>query len=82
MNKLQIKLKELNQMLIEDGYNGSNILIQTLEKIREEAINYTRCCKSDSELLTSFAEYLKERDILTTKRENIPVRVDLFLKRG
>lgn len=34
------------------------------------------------ELLTSFAEYLKERDILTTNKENIPVRVDLFLKRG
>ena len=47
-----------------------------------EAINYSQCCKSDSELLTSFAEYLKERDILTIKRENIPVRVDLFLKRG
>lgn len=47
-----------------------------------KAINYTHCCKSDSELLTSFAEYLKERDILTTKKENIPVRVDLFLKRG
>ena len=51
-----------------------------LEAIK--AIIVTHCCKSDSELLTSFAEYLKERDILTTKKENIPVRVDLFLKRG
>ncbi len=44
MNQLQSKLKELNQMLIDDGYNGSNIVIQTLEEIREEAINYTHCC--------------------------------------
>ncbi len=51
MNKLQSKLKELNQMLVDDGYNGSNIVIQTLEEIREETINYTRCCKSDSEQL-------------------------------
>jgi hypothetical protein len=43
MNQLQSKLKELNQMLIDDGYNGSNIVIQTLEEIREETINYTRC---------------------------------------
>lgn len=56
--------------------------VVTLKKARKIAMNYTRCCKSDSELLTSFAEYLKERDILTTKKENIPVRVDLFLKRG
>ena len=45
MNKLQSKLKDLNQMLIDDGYNGSNIVIQTLEEIREEAINYTHCCE-------------------------------------
>jgi hypothetical protein len=44
MNKLESKLKDLNQMLIDDGYNGSNIVIQTLEEIREEAINYTHCC--------------------------------------
>lgn len=25
--------------------------IQTLKKVRKKAINYTRCCKSDSELL-------------------------------
>lgn len=37
------------------------------------------CCK---EQLISFGEYLKERDIITTKKENIPVRVDLFLKRS
>ena len=44
LNKLQIKLKELNQMLVDDGYNGSNIVTQTLEEIRELAINYTPCC--------------------------------------
>jgi hypothetical protein len=46
MNQLQSKLKELNQMLIDDGYNGSNIVIQTLEEIREAKINYTRCCET------------------------------------
>ena len=59
MNKLQSKLKDLNQMLIDDGYNGSNIVIQTLEEIREEAINYTRCCTElkDKETI-SFEEWL------------------------
>tara|TARA_R110002167_G_scaffold198760_1_gene401885 strand:+ start:12 stop:230 length:219 start_codon:yes stop_codon:yes gene_type:complete len=46
MSQLQSKLKQLNQMLIDDGYNGSNIVIQTLEEIREEAINYTHCCET------------------------------------
>ena len=44
MNKLESKLKDLNKMLIEDGYNGSNIVIQTLEEIREEAFLYKRRC--------------------------------------
>ena len=42
MNKLQIKLKELNQMLVEDGYyNKGKGIIESLEEIRELAINYT-----------------------------------------
>ena len=44
MNKLESKLKDLNKMLIEDGYNGRNIVIQTLEEIREEAFLYKRRC--------------------------------------
>jgi hypothetical protein len=75
MNKLESKLKDLNQMLVDDGYNGSNIVIQTLEEIREETINYTRCCKSDSEQLDADfisivgkeAHYYKDGDIV--KRE-------------
>ena len=51
MNKLQIKLERLELLLIEDGYNNSNIVLQTVIDIQKEAINYTRCCKSDSELL-------------------------------
>ena len=43
MKKLEIKLKELKEMLIEDGYNDSNIVLQTIEDIQLEAINYTRC---------------------------------------
>ena len=44
MDKLQSKLKELKDMLVEDGYNDSNIVLQTLIDIEKEAINYTRCC--------------------------------------
>jgi hypothetical protein len=53
-----------------------------LKDRNKQAINYTRCCKSDSELLTSFAEYLKERSLLNVRKENIPVRIGLYLKRG
>ncbi|TXD46475.1 MULTISPECIES: hypothetical protein [unclassified Polaribacter] len=34
------------------------------------------------ELLISFLKYLRIRDIANTKKENIGVRVDLFLKRN
>ena len=45
MEQIESKLDELKEMLIEDGYNDSNIVLQTLENIRLEAINYTRCCE-------------------------------------
>ena len=83
----EIILNVLKKMRTDYG-NNENIIfaqdsdLQVVANEIEKAINYSQCCKSDSELLTSFAEYLKERDILTTKKENIPVRVDLFLKRG
>ena len=51
MKNLELKFKELKKMLIEDGYNDSNIVLQTLENIQLEAMNYTRSCKSDSEQL-------------------------------
>lgn len=34
------------------------------------------------ELLISFSNYLKVRSILNVVQENIPIRVDLFLKRN
>ncbi|AGO47295.1 hypothetical protein Phi19:1_gp005 [Cellulophaga phage phi19:1] len=40
MSKLQIKLKELNQMLLDDGYNSSNVVIQTLEEIMNEPLTF------------------------------------------
>jgi len=52
-----------------------------LKDRNKEAINYTCSCKSDSELLTSFSEYLKERSLLNVKKENIPIRIVLYLKR-
>lgn len=75
-NKLEDDYKEKGYKWLYDKLRYEII------KKHQEVINNSRCYKSDSELLTSFAEYLKERDILTTKKENIPVRVDLFLKRG
>lgn len=46
MNKLQIKLEELKSFLIDDGYNDSNIVYQTLIDAQKEAINYTRVVES------------------------------------
>ena len=45
MEKLQSSLKELKKMLIEDGYNDSNIVLQALINIQKESINYTYCCE-------------------------------------
>ena len=33
------------------------------------------------ELLISFAEYLKDRALINVTKENLPIRVDLYLKR-
>ena len=35
-----------------------------------------------SELLISFSEYLHTRDLLNVVKENIPLRVKLFLKKN
>jgi hypothetical protein len=35
-----------------------------------------------SELLISFSEYLHKRDLMNVVKENIPIRVKLFLKRN
>jgi len=35
-----------------------------------------------SELLISFSEYLHKRDLLNVVKQNIPIRVKLFLKRN
>tara|TARA_R110002096_G_C14073884_1_gene675786 strand:+ start:259 stop:489 length:231 start_codon:yes stop_codon:yes gene_type:complete len=76
MNQLQSKLKELNQMLIDDGYNGSNIVIQTLEEIREEAINYTHCCKSDSEQLCDKDTQNKALETLSKQAQDLKLGYD------
>ena len=70
MNQLQSKLKELEQMLIDDGYNGSNIVIQTLEEIREEAINYTHCCRTllDKSLNTGRKSFINESNYFGSQR--------------
>tara|TARA_B110000483_G_C17950260_1_gene447993 strand:- start:454 stop:666 length:213 start_codon:yes stop_codon:yes gene_type:complete len=33
------------------------------------------------ELLISFAEYLKDRKLINVRKENLTIRVDLYLKR-
>ena len=39
--------------------------IQTLKKVRKEAINYSHCCKSDSELLPTKDDVYSEIKRLT-----------------
>jgi hypothetical protein len=34
------------------------------------------------ELLISFAEYLKERSLINVRKENLGIRIDLYLKRN
>ncbi|MBE7638703.1 hypothetical protein GUB10_00010 [Salegentibacter sp. BLCTC] len=59
MNKLQIKLERLELMLVEDGYNTSNIVLQTLIEAQKEAINYTPCCTQLKDKETpSFEDWL------------------------
>jgi len=41
MNKLQTKLERLKLMLVDDGYNGSNIVYKTLIEIMAEEKNNT-----------------------------------------
>jgi hypothetical protein len=60
MTELQIKLERLELMLVEDGYNKSNIVLQTVLDMQKLAINYTHCCKSDSELLKGYNKYLED----------------------
>lgn len=61
-----IKLDEITEMEIKDGIltisqfdNNEVILTQDNLKKLLEAINYTHCCKSDSELLIAFHEFLQ-----------------------
>lgn len=42
MNALQIKLERLELMLVDDGYNDTNIIYQTLKELQELAIDNTR----------------------------------------
>jgi hypothetical protein len=50
-----------------------------LTNIREEAINYTRCCKSDSEQLHKLLQYLSDEDELIGNRTHQQI-IDNFKK--
>jgi len=39
MKEIKYKLDALEEMLKEDGYNGSNIVMQTLNELREQFKN-------------------------------------------
>jgi hypothetical protein len=68
MNKLQIKLERLELMLVEDGYNKSNIVLKTVIDMQKEAINYTSCCTHlKDEGQASLTEYAYE---LISMQEN------------
>jgi hypothetical protein len=77
MTELQIKLERLELMLVEDGYNNSNIVLQTLADAQELAINYSQCYKSDSELLKAFKndETLALDGTLEVKIINVESRI-------
>jgi len=79
--------KEITEMIYKNSQDTSEgvlidfkLITPLIENI--VAITVTHCCESDSELLTSFAGYLKERDLLNVRKENIDIRVGLYLKRG
>ena len=79
MNELQNKLERLKLMLIEDGYNDSNIVYRTLKETQELAINYMQDCTelpiyityddSDSEVFAAFTD--KERCELKSQRSEM-----------
>jgi len=53
------KLKEIIERVKEYEDNNcfelkTSVVLHWLNEIQKEAINYTHCCKSDSELLPSF----------------------------
>ena len=82
MNVLESKLKDLNKMLIEDGYNGSNIVIRTLEEIRDEAINYTHSCTElrDEYLQPELDKYRYIKRITKGKSDSEQLFCDCYIK--
>lgn len=44
MTYLHNKLEELKSFLVDDGYNDSNSVYQTLVEAQELAIDYSQCC--------------------------------------
>ena len=51
MEEINKLLERIESDLISDGYVDGNVVLKDVKKVRELVINYTRCCKSDSELL-------------------------------
>ena len=82
MNELQNKLERLKLMLIEDGYNDSNIVYRTLKETQELAINYMQDCTdlpiymtyddSDSEVFAAFTDV--ERCKLESQESGMPMQ--------
>ena len=61
MIELECKLNELENMLREDGYNASNIVIQTLNEAREQVKLFAIPVVSQQrELLKFFSAQLSE----------------------
>jgi hypothetical protein len=77
--ELRNEFSEINNITNNDVLLMCNKYAMWLEK-RIQALNMPDV-NQQRELLISFAEYLKERSLINVKKENLPIRVDLYLKR-
>ena len=83
IKKIRIWLKEgINKPSISiKNVNNSNISIRIDGKEKIKQFFYLCAVSHRRELLISFAEYLKDRALINVTKENLPIRVDLYLKR-
>jgi hypothetical protein len=79
------RIKELKE---ETAYPKSRSVHQALLKVWKECQQehskqlIIADVSHQRELLISFAEYLKERNLINVRKENLAIRIDLFLKRN
>ena len=45
MDEINKLLERIESDLVSDGYVDSNVVLKDIKKVRELAMNYTRCCR-------------------------------------